>query len=204
VRDDVVVVEDLQSRNGVFVNDERVESPLLLTHGDVIRVGAAKMTVVRRGSRGRAETLVQKPVTSSGLAFGVLGTLADKAITLGHGDEAERILARQLDQYLAKAESSGPLASSDFERCAHYGHRIGTLTKRGKWLDYIFRLHTAQACLMDSDLVNSLYSVAAKMSGANPHHLRTYLAAMKKGSANFAPGERLVVKRLEGLEVLLS
>src|SRR5690606_17253332 len=70
VRDDAVVVEDLKSRNGVFVNDERVDSPLLLTHGDVIRVGGAKMIVIRRGSRGRAETLVQKPVTSSGLAFG--------------------------------------------------------------------------------------------------------------------------------------
>jgi pSer/pThr/pTyr-binding forkhead associated (FHA) protein len=204
VRDNGVILEDLKSRNGVFVNDERIKTSLLLSDGDVIRVGAAEMVVVRRGKRNRAETLVQKPHATVNQAFGVLGTLADKALALGHGEEAERILGRQLDQSLERLESQGPLPDAEFERCRDYSFSIGTHTRKGKWLDYLFRLHSGQERLMDAEMVNTLYSIAKKMPGSNPAHLRIYLDGMRAQAPNLGPGERFVLKRLEGLEALLS
>lgn len=204
VRDEELVLEDLKSRNGVFVNEVRIQSSLVLSDGDVIRVGAVKMTVVRRDDRTRADTLVQQPVTLQGHTFGVLGNLADKALTLGHGEEAERIVGRQLEKYLEKAEGEGALSPEEFENCRDYALRVGVLLRRGKWLDYLFRLHAAQDLLMEAELVNTLYSVAKKMQGSNPVHLRIYLEGMKEHAVNFAPGERFVLKRLEGLEALLS
>lgn len=41
-----LVVEDLGSRNGVFVNQRRITEPTLLAHGDVIGVGLESLEVV--------------------------------------------------------------------------------------------------------------------------------------------------------------
>ncbi|KAA0214933.1 MAG: FHA domain-containing protein [Leptolyngbya sp. PLA3] len=41
------LIEDLGSRWGTYVNDERVESPTLLAHGDEIRVGKSVMRFVK-------------------------------------------------------------------------------------------------------------------------------------------------------------
>jgi len=44
--DDGLIVADLGSRNGVFVNQRRIEGPTLLTHGDVIGVGRQTFEVI--------------------------------------------------------------------------------------------------------------------------------------------------------------
>jgi len=45
-RDDRLVVEDLESRNGVYVNQRRIRGPTLLVHGDVVALGRATLEVV--------------------------------------------------------------------------------------------------------------------------------------------------------------
>lgn len=204
VEDDKVRLDDLGSRNGVFVNKQRVDNSLILTHGDRIRIGSEEMTIIERGGRERAETLIQRPTTARLQAFGVLGSLADKAIALGHGEEAERILGRQLDQFLDKAVKGDTLTDEEFDKCVLYSMQIGSLTKKGKWLDYIFRIHAAGQRLMDAEVVNQLYSIAPKMSEASHRHLRSYVEALKERSASFGPGEKFVYKRIEGLGSLIK
>ncbi|MDQ3280923.1 MAG: FHA domain-containing protein [Acidobacteriota bacterium] len=53
---DGFVLEDLQSRNGTFVNGEKVTAKRILTDGDLIRLGKIIMTfnVARQGSTGEA------------------------------------------------------------------------------------------------------------------------------------------------------
>ncbi len=46
VTDDGLVLEDLKSRNGVFVNQRRVMEPTLLAHGDTISVGRETLEVM--------------------------------------------------------------------------------------------------------------------------------------------------------------
>ena len=38
------MIEDLQSRNGTFVNGEKVDKPRLLADGDVVRLGKVIMS----------------------------------------------------------------------------------------------------------------------------------------------------------------
>jgi len=203
VRDGAVVVEDLKSRNGVYVNEERIEGPVTLSHGDVIRVGGQEMTLIRRAAV-RAETLAQRPVTARLQAFGVLGSLADKAIALGRGDEAERILGRLLDGFLIKAEEGNALTDEEFEKASNYAYQIATLTKKGKWLDYVFRLHGAHERLMEGEMVNHLYDSIGKLNGATRTRLRDYVASLQEAATGYAPGEKFVLKRIEGLEALIS
>lgn len=199
-----VRVEDLESRNGVFVNHERIHSSVAIQHGDMVRVGSQEMKLLRRGGLGRAETLAGRPVTARLQAFGVLGSLAEKALALGRGDEAERIVGRQLEQFLQRAESGEALKDDEFDKAIHYAYKIGVLLKRGKWLDYIFRMYAAHERLMDAELVNRLYDVSSKMLGASRSHFRGYVESLQPHAGAYAPGERFVLKRIEGLEVLLG
>lgn len=202
-------IEDLNSRNGVYVNNERLAAPRDLSHGDQVRIGAQVMVVVHRGVSGRAETLVNRPVTARLQAFGVLGGLADKALNMGRGDEVERILGRQLDAVLERMlEFTGRfdeerISDEEFEKAVRYSFGIARLQKDANWVSYLFRLHGACARLMDGDLVNELYALAPKLRGSARAALRDYLLALAEPSLGYAPGERFVMKRLEGLEQAL-
>src|SRR5260370_13495215 len=47
VSDDAVTVEDLQSRNGVVVNDQRIGGAVPLQPGDRILIGSPELTLLR-------------------------------------------------------------------------------------------------------------------------------------------------------------
>lgn len=202
-----VLIEDLGSRNGVRVNGEKIVGSRELVHGDVVRVGSQELTLVKRRS-ARADTLAQRPVTQRLKAFGVLGSLVEKALALGHGDEAERIIGRQLDALAEDAEKGKLLDEPTFQKATHYALSLATSTGRGRWIDYLFRLHAAQQKLMAAELVDELYELARKVSGASPGQLRAYLEALKgasaaPGAAPAGPSERFLVGRIEGLAALL-
>jgi hypothetical protein len=204
VQDSEVRLEDLNSRNGVYLNESRVEGQQILKHGDKIRIGQQEMLLIRRAGKGRADTLIQRETTSKVNPFGVLGGLADKAISMGRGDEAERIIGRQLDAIVEKAERGLSVESTDFEKASLFALRIAELTKKSRWVSVLFRLHTAQGKLMDAEMVNTLYSLGPKLldPSARPA-LREYVSALGPMVETYAPGDRFVMKRLEGLEHVL-
>jgi hypothetical protein len=125
-------------------------------------------------------------------------------LALGHGDEAERILGRQLEQFLKKSESGESLDEVEFGKSVSYALKIGALSKKGKWLDYLFRIHASEQRLMDSEIVNELYSIAPRMSDASSKQLRMYIESLADKSTTFGPGEKFVYKRIEGLSSLIS
>jgi len=201
--DGALRVSDMGSRNGVFVNEEKVEGSRQLEHGDKIRIGSQGMLVLRRGGI-RSDTLAQAPVTERLQAFGILGALADKALAMGNGAEAERILGRQLEALLEQAEREHTLEAGIFPKVSSYALRIATTSRKAKWIDFLFRLHASHQELMDADTVNELYGLSRKVTGASRAHLRAYVAALGPKAATFSPGERFVLGRLEGLEALLN
>jgi len=196
-------LEDLGSRNGILVNEERVHKSKVLAHGDRIRIGGQEIHFMVRIAV-RTDTLAQNPITQRLQAFGLLGALADKALQMGNGNEAERILGRQLEHLLEQAERNGPLEEELFEKVVNYALRIAGLTKKAKWLDFLFRVHTSHGVLMASELVNELYALSRKVTGASRSHLRTYVSALHSKAPQFGPAERFVLGRLEGLEQLLN
>lgn len=50
-----VVVRDLNSRNGTYVNDERVAEEAVLLHGDVLRVGPLQFEMIIEQTPGKAK-----------------------------------------------------------------------------------------------------------------------------------------------------
>jgi pSer/pThr/pTyr-binding forkhead associated (FHA) protein len=129
---DAYTIADLGSRNGTFVNGERVTSPRRLTHGDVIGMGLSKLTFrladySETGSidldglaaaskpTGRAgppplnEESLAEAIVSSGL---VSRSDLDRARTTGKGPRLYRAL---VEDRLASEESLRDLMSRAFE-----------------------------------------------------------------------------------------
>jgi len=55
-------IEDLGSKNGTFVADRRVDSPMPLADGDVIRVGSVPVTFKAVAAWGSTQTEPHTPV----------------------------------------------------------------------------------------------------------------------------------------------
>ena len=69
-RDNELVVEDLGSSNGTFVNGERVLSPRTIAAGDSVRFGSLRATVERPDAPASAEASQPEPDDTSGLIPG--------------------------------------------------------------------------------------------------------------------------------------
>jgi pSer/pThr/pTyr-binding forkhead associated (FHA) protein len=61
-----LIVEDLGSLNGVFVNQRRIEEPTLLAHGDVVGIGIDSIEVVDVAIAPRREKPTQPQVVQPG------------------------------------------------------------------------------------------------------------------------------------------
>jgi hypothetical protein len=203
VTSDAVVLADLGSRNGVRVNGDRIESKRALAHGDQITIGSQEMTVMSRRELV-AETLIQGPTTQRAATFGLLGILADKALAMGKGEEAEKLMFEQLDQLLVDAQRGMNVSLETAERACDYALRLGVTTNNGRWVDYIFRLHTALRRPCPAPVVDELYTLLRKVKAVNLTVLRDYLETLHELTGSFGPADRFLMSRIEGLERLAA
>ncbi|HYQ41008.1 MAG TPA: FHA domain-containing protein [Polyangiaceae bacterium] len=202
VTPEAVVVADLGSRNGVRVNSDRIEGKRALTHGDQISIGNQDMTLLSRRELV-ADTLIQGP-NSRASTFGLLGILADKALAMGRGEEAEKLLFELLDQLLVDAQRGVTITTETLERASEYALKLAIATSHGRWVDYIFRLHAAMGRMCAGPIVDELYTVLRKVKAVNLAVLREYLAGLHELSRHLGPADRFLLSRLEGLERLAA
>ncbi|MGC4088903.1 MAG: FHA domain-containing protein [Polyangiaceae bacterium] len=198
--DDGVSLRDLGSRNGVKVNGERVQGARTLEHGDQIAIGSQEMVLLVRREIA-ADTLVQAPNVERD-AFGLMGALADKALALGRGDEAERLIEQQLEQLLDEVEAGRAPSPDNVERGARYALRIAAAMQSARWTDFLFRLYAAQKRPCPAAVVDELYTVLRKVRHPNPNGLRSYLNVLR--TQELGPADRFLLNRLEGLERLVA
>jgi hypothetical protein len=223
VSDDAVVVQDLGSVNGIYVNARRVQTSQRMSDGDRLQIGQHEFvlhSVVREsalgGDRAMSETLhgearvlgsesESEDQTHVGDVFDVLGSVADKVLALERGDEAERILSGVLLGVLREAETGRDVSASVSERAAIYAVRIASATGRPTWLDYTIDLYAKLRRVLPIAVVDQLYDVVRRARGMNVTALRAYVESLQQVSRELGPSERFVLQRLEGLErVVLS
>ena len=150
-----------------------------------------------------ADTLIQAP-TQRAATFGLLGILADKALAMGRGEEAEKLLFEQLDQLLVDAQRGVTVAAETVERATEYALKLSVATSNGRWVDYIFRLYGAVGRTCPGPVVDELYTVLRKVKAVNLTVHRDYLLSLRELSASLGPADRFSLSRLEGLERLAA
>jgi hypothetical protein len=201
VNGDAVHIDDLGSRNGVRVNEQRIAGKTALADGDRIRIGSKEM-VLLRAQRAPATTLAQPAPTLRADAFGLLGGLADKALAMGRGEEAERVLSVHMQNILEDCKAGRKVHPDSARTAALYAVKVASGTGKGRWIDYVFDLYSSLSQPVPAEVVDELYAGVRKVKGIDAARLRGYVEHMR--SRTKGPAERFLLNRVEGLEPLLA
>ena len=220
--DSGVEVVDLSSRNGVYVNGERLTGPHTLRAGDIVTIGDDSMTLVEldEPSERRSQTISDmRPVspeqtprlpsfsdddvsvaTRRADAFQLLSSVVDKALALGRGEEAEHLIGTHLVAALADASTGRGVPADIARSAARYALKLSAATSKSNWLDFAVRLYRALNQPMPLPIVDERYTLVGKVRGLDRALLRDYLDSLRLISDSLSPTERFVLQRLEGLE----
>lgn len=215
-----VSVEDLGSRNGVYVNSERVVGAVRLRPGDRVAVGdevfvfgeaeeplehrATEVALPsQRPARNSFSDVDAALATRSADIFQLLASVVDKALALGRGDEAERLIATHLTAALSDAEAGSGLSPDIARTAAGYAVKLAGATGKASWLDYAVKLYGALELVLPLALVDEMYVLLRRVRGLDLDVLRGYTEKLRERS-DLAPAERFVLQRLSGLERLAS
>jgi hypothetical protein len=197
-------IDDLTSRNGVYVNGQRIQNRQRLITGDVLRIGGQEMHVWGDSlpPHNAASDLPQP--TRRVDAMGVVGQLAEKALALGRVDEAERLLAGPLELVLQEAMLGLPPTGNVLGKSTDMVLKLLEATRRGLWLDWLVRVYTGMRKPWPAPVVDTLYQVARGSIGYDRQGLRAYCEVLRSVQSELGPAERFQVGRIEGLERVLS
>jgi hypothetical protein len=224
------VIEDLGSRNGVFLNGVRIDKSEQLHDGDLIRIGSQDLSFYEneeshprsseRATRATRREMqiaeMREPDDASEQTFVATSSMAPLAArsTSGLaiiGGVADKALAlgradeaeRILQRSLGDILSraaQGEVDAEVAERAAAYAVRLAAATGRGSWVDYAFQLYTALGALLPARIVDELYAAVRKVKATDKSVLRAYTARLRSAAPAYGPAERFVLQRIEGFE----
>jgi hypothetical protein len=215
-----VSVEDLGSRNGVYVNSVRVVGSVRLKPGDRVSVGdevlyfgeveeasepAESVTgLVARARQGDSPDDEVAIATRTADVFQLLASVVDKALALGRGDEAERVIGSHLEATLAHVTAGNAISPELARTAAGYAVKLAGATGKAVWMDNAVELYGALGLVLPLALVDEMYVLLRRVRGLDTAVLGAYTAALRARLSELAPGERFVLQRLLGLERLAS
>lgn len=149
--------------------------------------------------------------TRTARALDVIAGIASKAIAMGRFEEAERMLLPHLDNILERALAHQPLSDSEkddpdvlFAGATSYALQLAQGLKATKWIDWVFRMHTATGRLMEAETIETLHNLVRNNNYSTPQFLRAYLRVVNNHASDYGASERFLLRRLEGLEQVVS
>jgi predicted component of type VI protein secretion system len=228
-----ITIEDLQSRNGVLVNGQRISARTAVGAGDRITIGSQEMVIVAAQTDSLSPhtrnplkmTLPRMPTPGQEMqpsrpsapsedlepsmvrradAFNLLTGVAEKALAMGKAAEAERILASPLTDVIEASRAGKRVTPSLVDQAARFSARLATATGKGPWADYVIELYMAQDRMCPAPVIDELYNALRKVSAIDLARLRAYVEQLRQRLPQYGPAERFLFQRLEGLERLAA
>jgi hypothetical protein len=154
---DEVVLEDLSSRNGTFVNGEQLHGKITLHHADKVRIGREVITVVEVEAEEEEqdpEALRRTIGPGEDAKFpSLIGALVEKSLSMGKIKEAERYALALTNQLAAaKVPVDHPTAVSAVSCLVALAEKSAA----GVWLDRVFKLHASKGWVMQPAVVERI------------------------------------------------
>lgn len=176
---DATDVEDLGSRNGTFVNGDRIVGRQPVRDGDRIRVGREIIEVQGLGTSmsGEDDDLRRTLAPGEDTRFpSMIGQLVEKSLKAGKLREAERYAAALASQLsAAKVPASHPAA----EACTRCMLQLADKTAAGTWIDRLFRLYAHQGWVMSTATVDEVRTALDRIPRVPGSGLRDYEQVLK-------------------------
>jgi len=211
-----VILEDLGSANGVYVDGERMERQRLLRHGQRFMIGAQAFElyrmedgVPRSGERPGTATLDDRvtmtsaaddvPPTDHASFLDAVADVVDHLLRHGDAAGAERMVTAGLRGVLETLRARRTTDPTIAARSALLAARLASKTKKGAWVDYALEIYALEGRMMPADLVNALYILIRNVDRFDRHMLNRYVGEMTRARESFSASERFVLHRLQGL-----
>jgi hypothetical protein len=179
VSEDAVVLEDLKSRNGTFVNGEQLEGKIDLHHADKVRIGRETITFVELEAEEdeSADALRRTIGPGEDSKFpSLIGALVEKSLNMGKLKEAERYALALTNQLAsAKVPVDHPTAVSAVNCLVALAEK----TAAGVWLDRVFKLHAAKGWIMQPSVVKRVRSALDRIPRVPGSGLQDYESALR-------------------------
>jgi pSer/pThr/pTyr-binding forkhead associated (FHA) protein len=194
-------VLDLDSRNGVFVDERRVRGSAPIYPGVVLKVGEISIVVrsTRRSSREERTTRRDQPWSVElekddptrplDRVLPFMSTV-DEALAKGDPRHAEWVFVRHVARPVERAALRGALDPYVARLAAALALRIGESTASDAWLDFVIRLYSEADHLMPPPIVNAMQALASKLGGLDRSAFRQYVARLVERSSELTPEER--------------
>jgi hypothetical protein len=214
-----VVLEDLASRNGVYVDGERIDQSKLLVGGETVRVGATELTLVplsldRRETRLDWDDDTVSPrkypsrtrvsaVTDGVEAFDVVLGLTRFALDAGDAERAERIVGGHLHRLANDARAGMPLDAAKIGDAISVALALENVLASGEWIAFVLELHASTGTLLSSALIDRLYDLVRHVERIDVAALTRYLDVLAAQAVRFGPSETFRLRRVQGLASLL-
>jgi hypothetical protein len=223
VAKDGVTIEDLQSRNGVVVNGERITGRMPLKAGDRILIGSQELTLLVGHEALERELLSTTLVNQGtlpkiavagwressgtpppGASVRASSERTEPGVDIGIERRADafNLLGGVAEKALAmgRAEEAERLLASalgDVVEASRLGRRPSP-----SLVDVAARFAAKLATA--APVIDELYGALRKVSAIDLTRLRAYVAHLRERQAMLGPAEKFLLQRIEGLERLAA
>lgn len=205
LRDGAVVIEDMGSTNGVYLDGVRLPAtPQPLREGDRVLIGthelsffsAASVRPFRMRAEEEATPRVRPPVTASNVRPTIenipptdradvgelVARLAERFNRAGNSAEATRVLSGHLHRVLWGV-TTGAVAGLPnlIDEASRQAMQVFSWTQNPAWIDYVFELHLAAGSVTSEDTLVALESAALTEKGRafDAGLLQAYIGALQ-------------------------
>jgi len=134
----------------------------------------------------------------------VLAGVAEKFFRLDNAPEAERILRPALWDLLIRCEADRRASEREIELAGKLALRLAEDMHSPHWIDYVFRIYTSLSLPLSTELIEMLHDLIRAVPGTSRGAYQRYLSALRACRHEFGPGEHFLIRRIEGLQPLIS
>ena len=201
--EDQVEIFDLGSRNGTYVNDERLHGSVLLNNGDQIRMGGTHITLYHHGRRPRRSSTAGRTMGGATLIDmaspgGDESDVLYRVLQLGRLDEAEKLLKARVAN-LVRADP--PLAEDHILSNNVIGGMLSLADKSmdPRWIHRVFKLHVTCQWFMTKDTQRRVERLIRAIGRVGGDGLSAYLAQWAARSKSLNDDKKKQLAKLRDL-----
>jgi hypothetical protein len=210
-----VLVEDLHSANGVYVNNVRIFEPQVLYDGDRILVGTHELCLFSAEPRSMPHAAAAGPratpigvlttasarATDKTDALVVLGRVAQRMLDIGLPGEAERVVTDHLQKLLFGARSGLPVPAATCTAAARQALVLAKALGSGRWFNYAVELHLRAGLRMSMEIAQALADAAEAVSNVDHALFGYYVEWLRDRMEQHGPESEVVLAELEQLRL---
>ena len=207
VHHDRVVVEDLLSANGVYVNDTRVDRTQPLHDGDRILIATREVSAFATERNPASPAAAMKAPapppgalpsgpTQKAVPFQLLGKMVDKFIAAGRVGDAERVIHEHMLRVLEGARAGLSVPKDVCDAAGEQAMKLARASRNPRWIDYAVELHARSRRLMAERVIEHLDAALSQVPGADAKLLKHYLEVLRASSGSMTRQELECLNRL--------